>query len=73
MHSEVSTFWKQRMGSIRDATLLAYRTKKYSTTNYTLFYLMYGRKATLPIDLKFPGEENERDNSLMEWLYTLID
>ena len=34
---------------------------------------MNRRKATLPIDLKFSGEENESDNPLMERLYTLID
>ena len=59
VHSE-NKEWDQYV----DATLFAYRTKKHSTTNYTPFYLMYRRKATLPIDLKYSGEENESDNPL---------
>src|ERR1051325_4524086 len=40
-----------------EATLFAYRTKKHKTTGYTPFYLMHGRQATLPINLKLPGKE----------------
>ena len=34
---------------------------------------MYGKKATLPIDLKIPGLNEESHNPLMERLYKLID
>jgi len=58
-----------------EATLFAYRTKKHKTTGYTPFYLMHGRQATLPIDLKLPGKEETdvSDNPLMERLYHLIE
>ena len=68
VHSE-NKEWDQYV----DATLFAYRTKKHNTTGYTPFYLMYGRKATLPIDLKIPGLNEESHNPLMERLYKLID
>lgn len=58
-----------------DATLFAYRTKKHKTTGYTPFYLMYGRQATLPIELKIPGvvEPNEDKDPLLSRLYHLIE
>jgi hypothetical protein len=58
-----------------DATLFAYRTKKHKTTGHSPFYLMYGRQATLPLDLKIPGgnEENDVENPLLARLYRLID
>ena len=54
-----------------DATLFAYRTKKHKTTGYTPFYLMYGRQATLPIELKIPGKEelSHQDDPLLTRLY----
>src|SRR3989440_12500987 len=57
-----------------DAVLFAYRTKKHKTTGFTPFYLLYGRQATLPIELKIPGGiENETENPLLARLYQLID
>ena len=58
-----------------EATLFAYRTKKHATTGFTPFYLMYGRQATLPIDLKIPGKEdlNDTNNPFMTRLYHLIE
>jgi hypothetical protein len=58
-----------------DATLFAYRTKKHKTTGYTPFYLMYGRQATLPIELKIPGKEelSHQDDPLLTRLYQLIE
>ena len=55
--------------------LFAYRTKKHKTTGYTPFYLMYGRQATLPIELKIPGvvEPNEDKDPLLSRLYHLIE
>ena len=56
-----------------DAVLLAYRTKRHKTTSKTPFYLVYGREATLPLDLKIPSnmKENE-DDPMLERLYQLI-
>ena len=56
-----------------DAVLLAYRTKWHKTTSKTPFYLVYGREATLPLDLKIPSniKENE-DDPMLERLYQLI-
>ena len=34
-----------------DSVLFAYRTSKQDSSKYTPFYLMYGRQATLPIDI----------------------
>src|ERR1043165_479849 len=57
-----------------DATLFAYRTKKHKTTGFTPFYLMYGRQATLPLDLKIPGNENEKKGSpLLARIYQIIE
>jgi hypothetical protein len=57
-----------------DATLFAYRTKVHKTTGHTPFYLMYGRQATLPIELKIPIEKGDNtEDVLMERLYHLID
>jgi hypothetical protein len=56
-----------------DAVLLAYRTKKHKTTNKTPFYLVYGREATLPIDLKIPSRiEYEEENSMQRRIYQLV-
>ena len=58
-----------------DATLFAYRTKKHKTTGFTPFYLIYGRQATLPIELKIPGVEgtDAEQNPLLARLYHLIE
>jgi transposase InsO family protein len=56
-----------------DAVLLAYRTKRHKTTGKTPFYLIYGREATLPLDLKIPHNIKEiEDDPMMERLYQLI-
>ena len=43
------------------AVLLAYRTKRHATTGYTLFQLVYGRQATLPIEMILPVEPIEEE------------
>jgi hypothetical protein len=56
-----------------DAVLLAYQTKKHKTTGKTPFYLVYGREATLPIDLKIPYQVNQViKDSMQERIYQLI-
>ena len=53
--------------------LIAYRTKQHKTTGRTPFYLVYGREATLPLDLKIPAHINEAsENPILERLYHLI-
>ena len=56
-----------------DAVLLAYRTKRHKTTSKTPFYLVYGREATLPLDLKIPNNIKEsEDDPMLERIYQLI-
>src|SRR6185436_5802736 len=38
------------------SVLFAYRTLKHSTTKYSLFYLLYGKEAQLPIHLELLHE-----------------
>lgn len=69
IHNE-SGQWDQYV----NATLFAYRTKKHKTTGYTPFYLVYGRQATLPIELKVQSQvKNGSKNPLLERLYQLIE
>ena len=56
-----------------DAVLLAYRTKQHKTTGKTPFYLVYGREATLPLDLKIPYKIKEsEEDPMLERFYQLI-
>jgi len=55
------------------AVLLAYRTKRHKTTGRTPFYLIYGKEATLPIDLKIPYKlAQDEEDPIMHRLYQLI-
>ena len=55
--------WDQLVSSV----LIAYRTKQHKTTGRTPFYLVYGREATLPLDLKIPAHINEAsENPILE-------
>ena len=45
-----------------DVTLFAYRLKTHKTTGYSPFYLIYGRQAILPVELKIPSGRIETDN-----------
>ena len=52
---------------------MAYRTNKHKTTEKTPFYLIYGRKATLPIDLKIPSQISQvEENPIQHQIYQLI-
>ena len=58
-----------------DMTLFAYRSKTHKITEYSPFYLIYGRQATLPVELKIPSSRIETDNVevLMERFYQIIE
>ena len=46
---------------------------QHKTTGRTPFYLVYGREATLPLDLKIPSKINDNnENPMLERLYHLI-
>jgi hypothetical protein len=61
--------WDQLLHSV----LLAYRTKQHKTTGKTPFYLIYGKKVTLPLDLKIPSEViQDEEDPMMKRLYQLI-
>ena len=60
------------------AVLLAYRTKRHATTGYTLFQLVYGRQATLPIETIIPVEPEQQEEidlqgSILQRAYNLIE
>ena len=42
--------WPAHLGSV----LIAYNTTQYLVTGYSLYYLMFGQRPQLPIDLLFP-------------------
>ena len=41
-----------------NAILLAYRTRKHETTGFTLFYLINGRQARLPVELMVDSSDS---------------
>ena len=62
-----------------DSVLFAYRTSKQDSSKYTPFYLMYGRQATLPIDIKMDPEKagstevNMTDEEIQEKATQMIE
>lgn len=46
-----------------DPVLFAYRTSRQDSSKYTPFYLMYGRQATLPIDILTDQQKTTPTNS----------
>ena len=61
------------------AILFAYQTKRYATTGYIPFQLVYRCQAILPIEPTIPIEPNEADkeidleDSILNWAFELID
>ena len=60
------------------AVLLAYQTKRHTTTGYTPFQLVYGRQATLPIETIIPVEPEQQEEidlqgSILQRAYNLIE
>ena len=51
--------------SLISSVLLTYRTKQHKSTGLTPFYLVYGRQATLPLDLKIPHKIIQEEENLM--------
>ena len=46
-----------------DSVLFAYRTSRQDSSKYTPFFLMYGRQATLPIDILTDQQKTTPTNS----------
>ena len=64
------------MGSVCRCYIIRIQDKTHKTTGYSPFYLIYGRQATLPVELKIPSGRTENDNVedvLMERLYRIIE
>ena len=61
------------------AILFAYRTKRYATTGYTPFQLVYGWQAILPIKTAIPIDSEplhydiDLENSILYRAFELID
>ena len=43
-----------------DSAVFAYNTSCHESTHYTPFEVMFGRKATLPIDLDLKADSNDQ-------------
>jgi hypothetical protein len=56
-----------------EAVLLAYRTKKHESTGFTPFQLIYGRQATLPIELKISTYKEEEMEALLKRTKEIIE
>ena len=57
------------------SALFAYRTLQNNTTKHEPFFLIYGREAHLPIDLKYPSSEDQNDNledAILNRIFSLI-
>ena len=50
--------WDDKLTSV----LFAYRTTKHTSTKKTPFYLVYGREATLPVELDLPTQKESTDD-----------
>ena len=50
---------KKEWADILDSVMFAYRTSKHATTGFSPFFLLYGRKPRLPVDLMV--EENTKN------------
>jgi len=59
--------WDELVPSI----LFAYRTSRQSTTQMTPFYLVYGRQALLPFDVK--GNDNDESTTLLDRINNLVN
>src|SRR6185437_3237468 len=61
------------------AVLFAYRTKRYATTGYTPFHLVYGRQAIIPSETIIPIDQVDSDekisleNSILQRAFELIE
>ena len=58
--------------NIIEGVLFAHRVSKHTSTKFSLFFLMYNREPTLPIDIKyslvnFEGNESERTFAKETW------
>ena len=51
--------WDDKLAS----ALFAYRTTKHTSTKKTPFYLVYGREATLPVELDLPTQKESTDDA----------
>ena len=75
MVNEEQNDWDKYIESV----LFAYRTSKQDSSKYTPFYLMYGRQATLPIDIKMDPEKagstevNMTDEEIQEKATQMIE
>lgn len=50
---------KESWDEYLDTCVFAYNTAKHESTLYTPFELMFGRKATIPLDLEFQTKSGE--------------
>jgi hypothetical protein len=66
---------QQEWDELIPSVLLAYRTMKHTTTRHEPFFLLYGRSATLPIELEiptYPTEPIDEADNVLRHVYRLI-
>ena len=62
--------WDEYISSV----LFAYRTMKHKSTGYSPFYLMYGRQAKLPVELKVEticDSEKDMEEAILDRVVTI--
>ena len=62
----MSTMQEGSLECILDTCMFAYNTSRHESTNFTPFELMFGRKATLPIDVELQKASPEVCHTLDE-------
>ena len=55
-----------------DYVLFAYRTSKQDSSKFTPFFLMYGREATLPVDLNCEQPSHSTPDTRCDEVYTRL-
>ena len=65
---ELCQKWLVHLGSV----LIAYNTTRFLVTGFSLYYLMFGQRPQLPIDLLFPTRwEHNLTSTIDEYVETL--
>lgn len=59
---------KRQWDEYVDSSVFAYNTSNHESTHYTPFEVMFGRKATLPVDIAYAHTSDTSNQSLQRLL-----